>query len=102
MSSELTITLARSPASRDTAGSTTCTFLQIVSAPLANILEDATYVLAGVPGLTIGATSLGRWAVSPLVVGITAFSQLSMVRSKVLVMIEALLRFQVSASENIL
>ena len=87
------MTLARSPAPRDTAGSTTCTFLQIVSAPLANILEDATYVLAGVPRLTIGATSLGRWAVSPLVVGITAFSQLGMVRGKVFIMIEALLRF---------
>jgi hypothetical protein len=96
------MTLARSPASRDTAGSTTCTFLQNISAPLANIQADTTYVLAGIPRLTIGATSLGRWAVSPLVVGITAFSQLGMVRGKVFVMIEALLRFQVSVSRNVL
>jgi hypothetical protein len=54
-----------------------------------------TYVLAGVPRLTICATSLSRRAVTPLVVRITALSELGVVRSEMFVVVEALLRFQV-------
>jgi hypothetical protein len=54
-----------------------------------------TYVLAGVPRLTIRATSLRRRAVSPLVVRITALSELGVIRSEMFVVVEALLRFQV-------
>jgi len=61
-----------------------------------------TYILAGVPCLTIRATSGLDWAVSRLVVGITAFRELSMVRGEMLVAFEALLRLRVSVSVNTL
>jgi hypothetical protein len=61
-----------------------------------------TYVLAGVPRLAIRTTSSLIWAISPLVVGITSFTQLSVVCAKVLVVVEALLKFQISVSGNTL
>jgi hypothetical protein len=61
-----------------------------------------TYILAGVPRLTIRTTSSLIWAISPLVVGITSFTQLSVVCAKVLVVVEALLKFQISVSGNAL
>jgi hypothetical protein len=61
-----------------------------------------TYILAGVPRLTIRTTSSLIWAISPLVVGITSFTQLSVVCGKVLVVVETLLNFQISVSGNAL
>jgi hypothetical protein len=62
--------------------------------------RDSTYILAGVPRFAICATSSRRWAVSKLIARITAFSQLSMVRCEMFIVVEALLRIQVSVSRN--
>jgi hypothetical protein len=50
-----------------------------------------TYAFASIPRLSISATSVRRWAVSELVVGVAALRQLGMIGSEMLVVIKALL-----------
>jgi hypothetical protein len=92
------MTLARGLATSNTAGRTTGTFLRIISTTPARQRKGETYVLAGIPRLAISATPGLDWAVSPLVVGITTLSELGVVRSEMFVVIEALLRLQVSVT----
>jgi hypothetical protein len=53
-----------------------------------------TYGFARIPRLAISATSIRRWAVSELVVGVAALRQLGMIGSEMLVVVKALLRCQ--------
>lgn len=94
--------LARGLATSNTACRTTGTFLRIISTTLARQRRGETYVLAGVPRLAICATPGLDWAISPLVVGITTFSELGVVGGEMFVVIEALLRFQVSVTAHAL
>lgn len=79
-------------ATSDATSGTACTFLRPISVLTVKIHQDFSYTLAGVPRLTICATSVRRRAIPELIAGVTALSELGVVRGKMLIVIETLLK----------